>query len=145
MVDLGIVQFNKVASVNNASDCTTKIVPGFTWTSLSRFMIGASPKFIPGTQIDVRYAQQLAREQRERERAAKEPVEQVSTANAALQAFPTQKASLATLNSEGVTQMHSSEDSSLTLQSGNTHQGQSCSADVKAHSAVGHCALEAKA
>ena len=108
-------------------------------------MIGASPKFIPGTQIDVRYAQQLAREQRERERAAKEPVEQVSTANAALQAFPTQKASLATLNSEGVTQMHSSEDSSLTLQSGNTHQGQSCSADVKAHSAVGHCALEAKA
>ena len=53
--------------------------------------------------------------------------------------------SLATLNSEGVTQMHSSEDSSLTLQSGNTHQGQSCSADVKAHSAVGHCALEAKA
>ena len=65
MVDLGIVQFNKVASVNNASDSTTKIVPGFTWTSLSRFMIGASPKFIPGTQIDVRYAQQLAREQRE--------------------------------------------------------------------------------
>ena len=107
-------------------------------------MIGASPKFITGTQIDVRYAQQLAREQRERERAAEEPVEQVSTAHAALQAFPTQKASLTTLNSEGVTQMHSSEDSSLTL-SGNTRQGQSCSADVKAQVAVGHPALEAKA
>ena len=144
MVDLGIVQFNKVASVNNASDCTTKIVPGFTWTSLSRFMIGASPKFIPGTQIDVRYAQQLAREQRERERAAEEPVDQVSTANAALQAFPTQKASLATLNSEGVTHMHSPKDSSLTL-SGNSHQGQSCSADVKAQFAVGHSAIEVKA
>ena len=45
-------------------------------------MIGASPKFIPGTQIDVRYAQKLAREQRERERAAEEPVEQVSMASA---------------------------------------------------------------
>ena len=78
-----------------------------------------------------------------RERAAEEPVDQVSTANAALQAFPTQKASLA-LNSEGVTQMHSPKDSSLTL-SGNSHQGQSCSADVKAQFAVGHGALEAKA
>ena len=97
----------------------------------------------PGTQIDVRYAQQMAREQRARERAAEEPVDQVSTANAALQAFPTQKASLA-LNSEGVTQMHSPKDSSLTL-SGNSHQGQSCSADVKAQFAVGHGALEAKA
>ena len=73
MVDLGIVQFNKVASVNNASYCTTKIVPGFTWTSLSRFMIGASPKFIPGTQIDFRYAQQMAREQRARECDAHPP------------------------------------------------------------------------
>ena len=42
------------------------------------------------------------------------------------------------------TQMHSPEDSSLTL-SGNTHQGQSCSADVEAQFAVGHLALEAKA
>ena len=82
--------------------------------------------------------------QRARERAAEEPVDQVSTANAALQAFPTQKASLATLNSEGVTQMHSPKDSSLTL-SGNSHQGQSCSADVKARFAVGHRALKAKA
>ena len=86
----------------------------------------------------------MAREQRARERAAEEPVDQVSTANAALHAFPTQKVSLTTLNSEGVTQMHSPEDSSLTL-SGNSHQGQSCSADVKAQFAVGHGALEAKA
>ena len=77
-------------------------------------------------------------------RAAKEPVDQVSTANAALQAFPTQKASLATLNSEGVTHMHSPKDSSLTL-SGNSHQGQSCSADVKAQFAVDHGAVEVKA
>ena len=43
-----------------------------------------------------------------------------------------------------LTQMHSPVDSSLTL-SGNSHQGQSCSADVKAQFAVGHSALEAKA
>ena len=31
-------------------------------------MIGASPKFIPGTQINVRYAQQLARDERARDK-----------------------------------------------------------------------------
>ena len=31
-------------------------------------MIGASPKFIPGTQINVRFAQQLARDERAREK-----------------------------------------------------------------------------
>ena len=85
----------------------------------------------------------MAREQRERERADDDSVDRVSTANAALQAFATQKTCLTTLNSEGVTQMHCSEDSSLTL-SGNSQQGQSCSADVEVQVAVGHPALEAK-
>ena len=31
-------------------------------------MVGASPKFIPGTQINVRYAQQLARDERARDK-----------------------------------------------------------------------------
>ena len=70
LVDLNLVKFHKIASVNNASDCTTKIVPASTWTGLSRVMVGAIPKTIPGTQINVRYAQQLAREERARERAA---------------------------------------------------------------------------
>ena len=67
LVDLQIVKFHKIASaINNISDVTTKVVPSFTWEGLSRLMIGASPKFIPGTQINVRYAQQLARDERTR-------------------------------------------------------------------------------
>ena len=64
LVDLQIVKFHKIASINNISDVTTKVVPSFTWEGLSRLMIGAPPKFIPGTQINVRYAQQLARDER---------------------------------------------------------------------------------
>ena len=66
LVDLQIVKFHKIASINNISDVTTKVVPSFTWEGLSRLMIGASPKFIPGTQINFRYAQQLARDERTR-------------------------------------------------------------------------------
>ena len=68
LVDLQIVKFHKIASINNISDVTTKVVPSFTWEGLSRLMIGASPKFIPGTQINVRYAQQLARDERARDK-----------------------------------------------------------------------------
>ena len=67
-MDLQIVKFHKIASINNISDVTTKVVPSFTWEGFSRLMIGASPKFIPGTQINVRYAQQLARDERAREK-----------------------------------------------------------------------------
>ena len=68
LVDLQIVKFHKIDSINNISDVTTKVVPSFTWEGLSRLMIGASPKFIPGTQINVRFAQQLARDERAREK-----------------------------------------------------------------------------
>ena len=63
--DLGIVSFHKIAGVNNASDCGTKIQAVCHWEGLSRPIVGAPPMFIPGTQINVRLAQQVAKEERE--------------------------------------------------------------------------------
>ena len=65
MQDLGIVSFHKIAGVNNASDCGTKIQAVCHWEGLSRPIVGAPPMFIPGTQINVRLAQQVAKEERE--------------------------------------------------------------------------------
>ena len=47
----------------------TKIQPKFTWDGLSRLLVGASPKFIPGTNINVRFAKQLAQQERAEEKS----------------------------------------------------------------------------
>ena len=65
LVDMGIVSFHKIASVNNASDVSTKITPYFTFESLSRMTVGAPPKHIPGTNVNIRLARDYARKERE--------------------------------------------------------------------------------
>ena len=67
-MDCGIVSFHYISSINNISDVNTKIQPKFTWDGLSRLLVGASPKFIPGTNINVRFAKQLAQQERAEEK-----------------------------------------------------------------------------
>ena len=69
LVDCGIVSFHYISSINNISDANTKIQPKFTWDGLSRLLVGASPKFIPGTNINVRFAKQLAQQERAEEKS----------------------------------------------------------------------------
>ena len=69
LVDCGIVSFHYISSINNISDVNTKIQPKFTWDGLSRLLVGASPKFIPGTNINVRFAKQLAQQERAEEKS----------------------------------------------------------------------------
>ena len=73
LVDLGIVSFHKIASVNNASDVSTKITPYFTFEGLSRMTVGAPPKHIPGTNINIRLAREYARKEREAEAELTDP------------------------------------------------------------------------
>ena len=68
LVDCGIVSFHYISSINNISDVNTKIQPKFTWDGLSRLLVGASPKYIPGTNINVRFAKQLAQQERAEEK-----------------------------------------------------------------------------
>ena len=68
LVDCDIVSFHYISIINNISDANTKIQPKFTWDGLSRLLVGAPPRFVPGTNINVRFAKQLAQQERAEEK-----------------------------------------------------------------------------
>ena len=59
LVDIGIVSFTYINSVNNTSDIGTKILPKYTFDALARMVTGADHKYLKGTHIDLRLARKL--------------------------------------------------------------------------------------
>ena len=47
---------------DNPADNGTKLVYAHQWQSFSRYMVGAPPKFINGTNINLRYQAKIAKE-----------------------------------------------------------------------------------
>ena len=90
-MDCGIVSFHYISSINNISDVNTKIQPKFTWDGLSRLLVGASPKYIPGTNVNVRFAKQLAQQERAEEKTRAQDLRTESSRSAdSVEAAPTQ-------------------------------------------------------
>jgi hypothetical protein len=57
-----IVSIHKIDSTDNPADNGTKLVYAYQWQSFSRYMVGAPPKFISGTNINLRYQAKIAKE-----------------------------------------------------------------------------------